>query len=101
MTNEQKQHATISIEVVQEQLQAIVSGQHERAQMLEKRRQYVDWQVCYLLAHLIPTLPRSIRAQVQACYDLREQAWSEEYAQAYYDAQKEASPTGLTAQDSL
>ena len=101
MTKGQKQWATTSIHVVQEGLQTIVNGQHESAHLLDKRRQYADWELCYLLRELIPTLPQTVREQVQACYDLREQVWSAEYAKDYYDAQEKASPSCLAAADSL
>jgi hypothetical protein len=101
MTNDQKQHARICAEIAQEKLQQIVSGHYPYAQALHERRECVDRHICYLLSGLISTLPKDVRTQVQACYDLREQVWSKEYMSNYYDAQKEASPLCLAASDSL
>jgi len=101
MTKDQKDKAQTAIRVTQSMLQHIMSGQYELARDLREQRQCVDWQLCLLLCGLLPTLPQDVRAQVQACYDLREQVWSTEYMNAYHAAQKEASPSCLAASDSL
>jgi hypothetical protein len=101
MTKDQKHYAHIATQVAQEQLQRIANGQYKYAQALHERRHCVDRHICYLLDHLISTLPKEVRAEVQACYNLREQVWSEEYMTSYYAEQEKASPSCLQASDSL
>ena len=102
MRNDQKRRAQTSIRIAQEELQQIASGcRNERTLDLSERREQADWQMCYLLRNLIETLPQNIGAQVQACSDLRNHLWSEEYRRTYYAAQEKASPSCLQASDSL
>jgi hypothetical protein len=100
MTNEQKKQTQHSIHVAQDALQRIVQGQDPHASKLGDRRDFADWELNYLLRNLIPALPADLRADVQACYDLREQVWSDDYREAYY-AQQKTSPSCLAASDSL
>jgi hypothetical protein len=99
MTNEQKQRISMSITVARDALQRIVEGEAE-AENLSQRRDRADWEVCWLFNKLIPMLPNDLQASLQACYDLREQVWSEDYRNGYY-TQQETSPSCLQALDSF
>jgi hypothetical protein len=63
---------------------------------LEERRMQADWCLTSVLKALLPTLPKDLRASVQACYDVRERIWSREYLEAYYRAQQEAKSDRVT-----
>src|SRR5258708_29593122 len=76
MTNEQKQDVQWNIRYAQQKLQAIEAGQHADAQTVADRRMYADWQLCRLLHKIAPALPNDLRAEVEACYALRETIWS-------------------------
>jgi hypothetical protein len=56
--------------------------------------------VCWLFNKLIPMLPNNLQVDLQACYDLREQVWSENYENGYH-AQQKTSPSCLQALDSF
>jgi hypothetical protein len=99
MTNEQKQRISISITVARDALQRMVDGEAE-TENLSQRRDRADWEVCWLFKKLIPVLPNNLQAGLQACYDLREQVWSDDYRDGYF-AQQETSPSCLQASDSF
>lgn len=110
MTNEQKKWAHVRMTVEQRELQQLEAGQWpEWAKYTERtgpppldtRRRCADWCLITVLKALLPTLPAHLRIPVQACLDLRERIWSEEYLNAYYDAQQKTSPACLAASDSL
>ena len=100
MTNGQKDLIHLSIEQTHDALQRLVEGHDPTAASLSDRRDYACWELNYLLSHLIPSLPSDLQAEVQACYDLREYIWGEEYRHAYSTQQK-TSPECLAASDSL
>jgi hypothetical protein len=110
MTNEQKEQAQWRIDYEQHELQQLEAGQwpawakrlgRAETPLLDQRRMYADWCLKTVLTALLPILPKALRVTVQACFDLRERIWSEEYMNAYYQKQKEASPECLAASDSL
>lgn len=89
----EEEKAQTYVELIQKCLTQIKDGNHPYVSSqlnLDDRWSQADWQICSLLKHLIPVLPESLREQVQACYDLREQVWSTEYMNAYYEAQRQA-----------
>lgn len=94
-----KEDARISIKVTQDALQRIVDG-HSDAENLMQQRDFADWELCWLLRNLIPVLPNDLRAGVQTCCDLREQAWGRNPMDQSHTQQK-TSPVCLAATDSL
>lgn len=110
MTNDQKERAQFTLAYEQHELQQLKAGQwpawanrlgRTETPSLDQRRMYADWCLKAVLTALLPALPKALRVTVQACLDLRERVWSEEYLNNYYQAQQKASPECLAAADSL
>lgn len=101
MTTVEKAALMAYVRLVQRMLQTLADGQDTDIATLDMRRDRADWQMVHLLREIIPLLPNDLRTEVQACLSLNDHVWSPEYSQAYYRAQKEASPSCLQASDSL
>lgn len=96
MTNEQTKRMQLCVQMVQNRLHAIETGQGPNTDGLTSRREQVNWEWCWLLAQLIPALPIEMQAEVQDCYETRECVWSEAYHREYYNHKKTSSPSLAT-----
>ena len=110
MKSEQKEHVQWVINREFQELQQLEAGQYPAwrkwpdhqlpdAPSLDELRMYADWCLHAVLRAITPTLPEDLRKAAQACFGMREQIWSTEYGDAYYQANKKASPKSLATAD--
>lgn len=102
MTKEQKEKALQCIHRAQDHLQMVANGQSPYTKNaisdLSKRREQADWELEYLFKHLAEFLPQALLPGIQACFDLNEHIWSNEYLEAFWAqfwAQKKARSESL------
>ena len=62
---------------------------------LSKRRMYADWCLIAVLREILPILPRDLRIQIKACFEVRERIWSVGYQEVYYQEQEKAGTQQL------
>ena len=96
MTKEEKAQAQFGITYAMKHIHTI----EESAVSEREKAELINVQLLMMLDDVICGLPKALRAQAQACIDVRYHLLSTAIARLY-PPQKEASPECLAASDSL